>query len=401
LSFNSFSAQAVKKKDFWEKSVGLFKRLIRMLGGNFRPEGVVDVEGTILFKDVIHPELNLTTDMYQLYIDYFVENTQLLLSANDLHISGRDTIDVSGSIEIDEGSYIVDLAKLQKNIYLIETGIVQGRTLTWNLDISIPGNFMIRSSKLDLVNNFQFEIAGNIRSIQEPYEPNMELTGSMEILTGKYGSWGQDFEIQSGTINFVNPKQINPEIDIRAEKRSRGHIFELSMNGNLEKQQLDLQVKDENDNYVNYSMSDKLTLLSLGTTTSDLQAADLATAGQDVITTSVETALGRGMESITGLDKVEVDLKNDVVDLQSMKLNNGTSNASISFGKYLASNLYLEYKSQLGEGTIPAPKLSWDPGNQIFLEYRFNKNWSINSFYTQTQRGNNLIKLSLSWRTTF
>jgi hypothetical protein len=401
MTIKTFSAQAVKKKDFLQKTYGLIKRLFRLFGGSFKPEGVVDIDGTIRFKDLLHPELNLSMDMYQLYVDYFIENTELVISCNDLKISGRDTINLAGSLDIDEGAYIVDLAKLQKNIYLSETSAGEVRTLAWNLDLSLPGNFMISSSKLDLVNNFQFEISGDIRSIQEPHNPSMGLTGSMEILTGKYGSWGQDFEIQSGTIKFINPEQINPEIDILAEKRSRGHIFELSILGNLEKQQLNLQVKDENHNYLNYSMSDKITLLSLGTTTSNLQPADFATARHDVITTSVETAIGRGMESITGLDRVEVDLESKVVDLESTKLNDGLSDASISFGKYLTSNLYLEYKSQLGEGTIPAPKLSWAPGNQISLEYRFNKNWSINSFYAQTHRGNNLIQLSLYWKTTF
>ena len=84
-----------------------------------------------------------------------------------------------------------------------------------------------------------------------------------------------------------------------------------------------------------------------------------------------------------------------------MRLNNGLRDASISLGKYLASNLYLEYKSQIGSGVIPAPKLSWEPGNQIGIAYKINKSWSLDSYYMQTIRGNNLIQFSLAWRTTF
>ena len=111
--------------------------------------------------------------------------------------------------------------------------------------------------------------------------------------------------------------------------------------------------------------------------------------------------LERGAESATGLDKVEIKSEQGLVDLQSMKLNSGLKDASISIGKYLSSSLYLEYKSKLGGGMIPAPKLSWEPGNQLGLEYRINKNWSIDSFYSQTQLGNNQIQISLSWKTTF
>ena len=155
------------------------------------------------------------------------------------------------------------------------------------------------------------------------------------------------------------------------------------------------------DEYLNYTNADKITLLSLGTTSDQLSASDLTTAGEDVIKTSVETAFSHGAESITGLDKVEIDMSGSLVDLQTMKLNNGLKDASILLGKYVTSNLYLEYRSQFGSGTIPAPKISWEPGNQIGLKYRIDRNWSIDSNYSLTQRGNNLIQLSLSWKKTF
>ena len=94
-------------------------------------------------------------------------------------------------------------------------------------------------------------------------------------------------------------------------------------------------------------------------------------------------------------------MKDSMVDLQSMKLNNGLREASLSLGKYIFSNLYLEYTSQMGAGAVPTPKLSWEPGNQIGVKYRINKNWSLNSNYSQTQRGNNMIQISLSWKKTF
>jgi autotransporter translocation and assembly factor TamB len=401
MTIQTFSAESAKEKDLWESAMGIFKRLIRLLGGRTQAEGTIEIDGTIDFTNLKHPKIDLNLDLYKLYIDYFIENTEMVLSSSALKISGRDTLTLTGNLDIDEGNYMVDIAKLQKNIYLSQATVEKSRALAWNIDLSMPGNFMISSSKLDLINNFQFEISGNIRSVQQPFAQNMELTGYMDIVSGKYGSWGQDFEIQTGSINFTDPNKINPDINIMAEKRSRNYVFELSISGKLEKQVIDLRVKDEDNNYLNYSDSDKLTLLTLGARTSRLQASDLAKAGGDVLTTSVETAFGRGAESVTGLDKVELNLKETVVDMESMKLNNGLKDASISFGKYLTSNLYLEYRSKLGEGTIPVPKLTWVPGNQIFLEYRINKYWSLDSFYQQTQRGNNMIKLALSWKTTF
>ncbi len=108
----------------------------------------------------------------------------------------------------------------------------------------------------------------------------------------------------------------------------------------------------------------------------------------------------RGAQDLTWLDKVKINNSDKMIDLQSMKLNNGLQDASISIGKNLTNNLYLEYRSQFGQG-IPTPKLSWEPGNQISLAYKINKYWSLESAYAQTLKGNTLINISLAWKTTF
>ena len=124
-------------------------------------------------------------------------------------------------------------------------------------------------------------------------------------------------------------------------------------------------------------------------------------AGEGVLNTSVETILERSAEKYIGLDRVEIQSSDKLVDIQSFKLNNGLKDASIALGKYISNNLYLEYRSQFAGGSIPAPRLSWEPGNQIGLEYRINKNWSLDSYYSQTLQGNNKIKISLAWKMTF
>jgi hypothetical protein len=105
--------------------------------------------------------------------------------------------------------------------------------------------------------------------------------------------------------------------------------------------------------------------------------------GEDVATTSVLTAMERSAETFTGLDRVEITSDEKILDLQRMKLNNGLQDASISFGKYLTSDLYVEYRTNFGElgNGIPAPRLAWDAGNRIGLQYRINREWALDSFY--------------------
>jgi hypothetical protein len=401
MTIKSFKGYSEKHKDFWERVYDYSRKGLSLVGVKYRPAGILSGHGTLLFDNLLHPKLDLNIYLSRFNVDYFIENTNLTLSSDNVHISGRDTISVSGDILNEEGVYLVDIEKLQKNIYLVTTNRKPERCLSWNLNITMPGNFKIRNSKLSLLNDFELEIAGELRSIQEPLEPSMELSGHLETLSGKYTAWGQNFVIRNGTISFTNPKVVNPEFDIRAEKLNRGYTYELSITGNLEKQNLDLQVKDEQGNYLNYTMADKIALLSLGSTTRDLSAGDMASVGKDVFSTSVESALGRGAEMVTGLDKVEVSFDGSSSDPQASKLNQGVKNASFAVGKYFSSNLYLEYQSEFGQGLIPAPKLSWEPGNRIGLTYRIANKWSIDSQYAQTMRGNDQIKISLAWKTTF
>ncbi|MCB0312896.1 MAG: translocation/assembly module TamB domain-containing protein, partial [Calditrichaeota bacterium] len=78
--------------------------------------------------------------------------------------------------------------------------------------------------------------------------------------------------------------------------------------------------------------------------------------------------------------------------------------SSLSLGKYLTPKLYLEYKSRLsssGLGGVPAPSLSWEAGNRIYLQYRLNRTWSFSTFYENTEEGNGKVKFDINWQIGF
>jgi hypothetical protein len=395
LTINNLVASSVKDKDIWEQSWSYIISFFRLFKGETSPEGQLLADGTINLSDIQHPEIDLNLAMDEFFVDYFVENTQMVISSDNLHITGRDTLNIIGNLIVEKGKYDVDLDKLRKNIFLTSTELNPDKAISWNLEINIPDNFIIASSTLDLVNNFELEISGDMRAIQEPNSPNMELTGHVEILSGNYLAFGQNFEIQQGSIDFANPKKINPDIEIYAEKATGDYTVELSVNGNLDRIMQDLQIRDANGNYLtNLSLYDKLSISGSGD-------AGLVNTGEELISTSMYNVFERGTQDLTGLDKVQIEDSKSLIDLQSGKLNNGLEDASISIGKYLTNNLYLEYRSQFGSGAIPVPKLSWESGNQISLAYKINKFWSVESAYAQTLKGNTLINISLAWKTTF
>ncbi len=402
FTLNRFSGRSVQEKDFLEKGWSMLKKLIPGSRTN-RKEGQLIVTGTADVHDALRPRLDMKIRMNELYVDYFIENASVVLTTKNLTVKGQDTLFVEGGLLIPKGTYEVDLSKMKKNIYLSGTTISQTPPfLAVNLDVEIPGNFVITSSPLDLANNFKIVILGNLHVIIEPPSDTPLIAGHIQTVSGKYGSWNQNFEVQSGSIDFKNPKVINPDINIVAVKMIGPRLFEVTVSGSLEDLDQEIRIIEKGQE-INMSYLDKITLLTLGADMRQIASQTDSTfrgVGEDVATTSMLTAMERGAEKYVGLDKVEISSNETLLDLERMKLNNGLKDASISFGKYLTSDLYVEYRTQFG-GQFPAPKLSWQAGNRIGLQYRISRYWSVDSYYEKTTLGNNKVQLGIKWELTF
>jgi autotransporter translocation and assembly factor TamB len=243
---------------------------------------------------------------------------------------------------------------------------------------------------------------GDLRVIMEPGSDLTQITGHLDVASGNYSSWNQNFNVQSGSIDFINPTVINPDINIVAAKMLRNKTFEIIISGNLESLTQQLRVS-ENGNELDLSAADKIAMLTLGTDVQQLAAntdSTIINVGSEVATTSLLTAVERSAEQYTGLDKVKISSNENILDLNKLRLNNGLKEASISFGKYLTSDLYVEYRTQFNE-SVPAPSLSWDAGNRLGLQYRINKHWSLDSYYEKTIQGNNKVQVGLNWEYSF
>ena len=406
MTIHTFHGKSEQKKDFLQKSYKYLSFLWSWMIPGSKSGGTFDMTGSIDLANLTRPKLNLNIDTQKFYVDYFVENAKVLLSTDNLTIKGQDTIRVSGNVIIPGGEFVVDLAQMKKNAYLSKPSSGGGAPYTdVNLQIDVPGSFVVRNAGFEVSNNFRITMGGTLRAIIEAGSNRLLLSGSLDTKSGKFSTLNQSFNVVSGTVDFTNPLRINPELNVLTERKSDGKIFELTISGNLDHIRQDIRVIDQKTGEeLALSEQEKLTLLTLG---ADLSAVGQNTGstvrgvGEDVATNSLLTAAERGVENVTGLDKVEISSSDRLLDLEKIKLNNGLKQASISFGKYLTSDLYVEYRTQFGSG-VPTPKLSWDAGNRIGLEYRINRFWSLKSFYEKTvPKGNNKIQLGLSWKYSF
>lgn len=402
LVFNTFSAVSPRKKDWLQRSWLFLKGLAPWSGKKDR-DGLLNISGEINLANLLKPGINLAVKTNEFYVDYFIENASVVLNTDNLSLAGQDTLFITGDITIPQGVFEVNIAQMLKKSYLSETTVTLEPPYTAILlDVHLPGNFVITSSPLDLTNNFKISIEGDMQAIMEPGTEDIQLSGHLGVQSGRYSAWNQNFEVSSGTIDFRNPKEINPDIQITAAKMIDERLFELIVSGSLNDLNQEIRVT-EKGRELELSYLDKISLLTLGADISQLTnetGSTLRNVGEEMATTTALTAVQRGAEKLSGLDKVEINSSESLLDLEKMRLNNGLQEASITFGKYLTSDLYIEYRTQFG-GNFPTPRLSWDSGNRLGLQYRISRAWSLDSYYEKTERGNNKIQIGLNWEYTF
>jgi len=376
------------------------KRWIRSLTGllfSRKKTGDITGKGWIDLADMFRPKLNLQVSMKNAYFNYFLENTEVVLNTNNLYVHGRDTISVEGDITVVEGDVEFSFAESEKNVLLSTTIREQPPFLRYDLNLDILPNFYVRSS--ETFNSFNMKLSGNLRVIQEP-RSSLEMYGSLET-DGKYFIQGEDFEIQNGKIDFVNPSEL-PEVNLFAQKRKNNLVFNLNVRGKLNAPEKEITIQDEQGNTLYYpDVKDQMALLLFGVTFNQLSSsADsvLLSKGEQVITQAVISAIEKEARTFTGLDQVRLDTQ------ESFFRNRLNKTPTLSLGKYLTPRLYLEYKTQLaasGIANIPKPQLSWEAGNQIYLLYRLNRRWSFSTIFQKTQEGNDKIRLDISWQINF
>ncbi|GAB4375236.1 MAG: hypothetical protein Kow0042_20490 [Calditrichia bacterium] len=387
-------------RNLFQKAVNFVLAPVRKLVFGEDKKSSVKLEGTIDFSIMDRPRFDLAVDARNVFVNYYLENLKVGFTSRNLHIFGRDTVNIQGDVFVDRGEIVLDLEESEKNLLLSPTIREMPPFTTYALNIEIPGNFYIRSEAN--FNAFDLQIAGNVLLRQRPKEL-LEIYGTLEVLGGKYYQF-EEFNITRGEVKFVNPEEL-PQPDIWAEKRKYGYIFELHVGGTLNDPVKKIRIIDlqtlQDVTYLYPDTKDQMALLLFGVTFNELSGNAFLEKGQDFLNQALISRIEREARRFIGLDQVRLES----VDSRSQRLSQPSEYHQLSLGKYLTPKLYFEYKAQLnsaglpGLGDIPTPELSWESGNQIYLEYRINRNWSISTYYEKQEHDK--IKIDINWRLNF
>jgi hypothetical protein len=241
-----------------------------------------------------------------------------------------------------------------------------GGGLRYDLRVRAPGTLRIDNNLAALSARADLRLAGNRGA--------PVVLGRAEVDRGRVYFQGNTYVIRRGTIDFANPRKIDPLFDLEAETRISSFRITLQVNGTLERVYPTLTSDPPLDAVGILSLlagADPSTVLSFDAASRSAAQTRLAATGAATLAAgrlSEEVGLERGAEKLLGLNRFSIDpgLNRFSVDPSAARANIGTT-ARLTVGKRLTPDVNLLYSVDLG-GT--AERL-------ISLEYTLSDRFSL------------------------
>jgi len=200
-----------------------------------------------------------------------------------------------------------------------------------NLDIllEIPGKVFVRGRGLDSEWKGKVGIKG---SEQQP-----AVTGSLSVIRGRYNFFGKSFSLTNGSVNLNSGTPASTKFDAIAEHKSSDITYRILVSGDLSTFKMDMESDPP------MPPDEIMARLLFGRSATDitpLQAFRLAQA--------IDSLRGGGgmfsfmdrTRSLIGVDELNIKQSDDK-----------SGEPSVSAGKYIRDNVYLEVEQGMGPDT--------------------------------------------------
>ncbi len=191
-------------------------------------------------------------------------------------------------------------------------------------------------------------------------------TGTMQVAAGQYRLYGQDLNIERGSLLFSGGPVDNPGLDLRISRKIEEVTAGARVSGTLRAPRLRLFSEPA------MPESSLLSYLMFGRP----PGADNAPRSEQALLLQAASSL-----ALMGGNNIAERIS-DTLTLDDLGFESGDSvnETSLFIGKYLSPRLYVKY----GVGLL-------EPTNTFFMRYRLSKRWSLESQTGSKSSGGDLI----------
>ncbi|MEL7541763.1 MAG: translocation/assembly module TamB domain-containing protein, partial [Pseudomonadota bacterium] len=272
-------------------------------------------------------------------------------------VSGTAEIDrqnrrtsISGDLEIDQAR--VNLEKLPRagyttlDVVFIDQVDENGNTaptreaIVLNLDVSADRRIFVTGSGVDTEWGLAARVTGS------PGRPN--IIGRANLIRGEADLLNRRFRFSDGQIRFVGDPQ-ESQLLIRADRDSDEVTSTITLSGSLTDPEITLS---SDPSLPNDEILSRVLFGRSPSELSPLQAAQLAGAAAQLAGGDALNLVGQ-LQEATGLDRLDIGLDD-------------AGEATLSTGKYLSKDIYLEIES--GGTGAPGVALEWTPLENVAVD---------------------------------
>jgi translocation-and-assembly-module (TAM) inner membrane subunit TamB-like protein len=231
-----------------------------------------------------------------------------------------------------------------------------GSALTMDVHLTMADDFVLRSNDLTVPNApiglgaVNITIGGDLRLVKREGRDIVRLVGAVNTVRGTYDFQGRRFAVlRDGTIRFIGGRDVNPDLNVTAERAIQGVLANVNVRGTLKKPELVLTSVPP------LEQSEILSLIVFN------QPINQLGEGQQVALTQRAEQLAAGALASTLTNSLGKALNLTEFSIQAGS-EPGTT-AQITAGEQLNQNLYA--KLEQGIGNISS--------TNFILEYEFAK----------------------------
>ncbi len=308
-----------------------------------------------------------------------IPDTMTLTLNSSLDLTGTlEHSALSGKIDILNGLYYkdVDLSLISLAAGQIKKvrpePVRKGPDFLKTIDLNI---YVTRQEAIQVDNNLaSLTISPNLTIRGTAYSPGID--GRAVVDDGTITFKKAEFEVSEGTIDFINPYKIEPEITLEGKTVISSWTITLSVSGTPDN--LDVSFSSDPEE----SDADILSLIAFGKTTQEMgtDQGDGQTLPAGAIAEMLADPLGKKIKQTTGLSEVDISMaEND----------NGNTGVTVSLGADLSRQMSVSYGMEISDG---------ETVQQVTTHYKLLENLILSSFQNTSGEFGGELKYRLEFR---
>jgi len=248
-----------------------------------------------------------------------------------------------------------------------------------DIDVVADRTIRIKNNLADIKAGGEFKVGGDTRKVI--------LFGTFDVYEGTVEMYGTRYDLKRATVDFQDPRRINPRLDARAETKKGSYNVAVLVTGTMEKPEVDFTSDPP------LSRTDIVSLLAFGVTTKSTASSGTGTGVTPGTGTGPSSGLGGSAAIAIGSTVGGLDERiRSTIGLDKFAIETGFSQTTQSLeprfvvGKSFGDRLSISASQSVGTSTYTSASGELKLWEDVYLQ----GTWESGTVDTQGQIGGDL-----------